>query len=197
VPKLVAVAALVAVVAGRPRADNPPKYGAPPPKYPAAQKAYKEPEYAPQPFAYEYGVKDQYTGSSFAKAETQDDYGNVQGSYTVDLPDGRVQRVTYTAAEGGFVAEVTYEGTAVYPEEPAGGYGAYKGPGAFKPPQAAYAPKAAYAPAPKAYAPAPKAYAPAPKAYAPAPKAYAPAPKAYAPAPKAYAPEPIVPKYQS
>jgi hypothetical protein len=28
-------------------------------------------------------VKDQYTGSSFAKAETQDDYGNVQGSYTV------------------------------------------------------------------------------------------------------------------
>ena len=35
----------------------------------------------------------------------------------VDLPDGRVQRVTYTSTkEGGFVADVTYEGTPVYPE---------------------------------------------------------------------------------
>ena len=93
----------------------------------------------------------------------------------VDLPDGRVQRVTYTSTkEGGFVADVTYEGTPVYPDPPKGGYGPYQGPGAFIAP-----PKSAYAPAPK--------YAPAP-----APVEYAPAP-----APAKYAPAPVVPKYSS
>ena len=61
----------------------------------------------PQPFQYEYGVKDDYSGNAFAKTETQNDLGQVQGSYKVNLPDGRVQTVTYHADhEGGFVAEV-------------------------------------------------------------------------------------------
>merc|ERR1712001_376804 len=86
----------------------------------------------PQPFQYEYGVKDDYSGNPFAKTETQNDLGQVQGSYKVNLPDGRVQTVTYRADhEGGFVAEVTYEGTPQYPEPPPGGYGPYKGPGAY------------------------------------------------------------------
>ena len=97
----------------------------------------------PQPFQYEYGVKDDYSGNAFAKTETQNDLGQVQGSYKVNLPDGRVQTVTYRADhEGGFVAEVfvmpenpqkktviiqvTYEGTPQYPEPPPGGYGPYK-----------------------------------------------------------------------
>ena len=37
----------------------------------------------PQPFAYEYGVKDEYTGAAYQKTETQNDYGVVQGSYKV------------------------------------------------------------------------------------------------------------------
>ena len=46
------------------------------------------------------------------------------GTYKVNLPDGRVQTVTYTADDyGGFVADVKYEGEAVYPPEPAEGYG--------------------------------------------------------------------------
>ena len=47
--------------------------------------------------------------------------------FQVSLPDGRIQTVTYHADhEGGFVADVTYEGTPVYPDPPAGGYGPYK-----------------------------------------------------------------------
>ena len=50
--------------------------------------------------------------------------GNVQGSFTIALPDGRIQTTTYTAThETGFIAEVTYSGTAAYPPEPQGGYG--------------------------------------------------------------------------
>merc|ERR1712080_93948 len=95
----------------------------------------------PQPFQYEYGVKDDYSGNAFAKTETQNDLGQVQGSYKVNLPDGRIQTVTYRADhEGGFVAEVTYEGTPQYPEPPPGGYGPYKGPGAYPgpPPPGSY-----------------------------------------------------------
>ena len=78
----------------------------------------------PQPYAYEYGVADDYSKANFKKAETQDAYGNVQGSFTIALPDGRIQTTTYTAThETGFIAEVTYSGTAAYPPEPQGGYG--------------------------------------------------------------------------
>merc|ERR1719225_642972 len=98
----------------------------------------------PQPYAYQYGVKDEYSGAAFEKTENQDSYGKVDGSYRVNLPDGRVQIVTYHADhEGGFVADVQYEGTAVYPPEPKGGYG--------PPPAPAYKP----APPPPKYVPAP------------------------------------------
>ena len=44
-----------------------------------------------RPFAYEYGVKDEYSGAYFDKKETQDEYGVVAGEYRVALPDGRTQ----------------------------------------------------------------------------------------------------------
>merc|ERR1719477_183174 len=124
-----------------PYGPQPRPYG-PPQKYEPAPLPYKpapvykeeEEEYAPQPYKYEYGVQDDYTNAAFAKSESQNEVGTVTGSYKVNLPDGRIQTVTYTADEvGGFKAEVTYEGTPVYPPEPKEGYGVYSGPGAFEP----------------------------------------------------------------
>ena len=127
---------------------NPPAYKAPPPSY--KKPAYKEPEYPPQPYQFEYGVSDQYTGTNFQAVENQNEKGSVVGSYTVNLPDGRIQTVTYTADDyGGFVADVKYEGEAVYPPEPEGGYGKHPHPAPkYGPPAPKYGP-----PAPK-YVPA-------------------------------------------
>merc|ERR1711913_71284 len=60
-----------------------------------------------------------------AVAEVYPDEGTAarQGSYSVNLPDGRIQHVNYHANDiDGYVAEVTYEGTAVYPEAVAVGH---------------------------------------------------------------------------
>merc|ERR1712106_990168 len=116
--KFLALSAVVALA----NAASVPAYGAP--AY--APAPYKTPveKLAPQPFAYEYGVADDYSKVSFKKAETQDAEGKVAGSFTIALPDGRIQTTTYTADHyNGFIAEVTYEGTAQYPAEPVGGYG--------------------------------------------------------------------------
>merc|ERR1712121_575033 len=49
--------------------------------------------------------------------------GLVEGSYSVNLPDGRIQTVNYHADDiDGNIAEVTYSGEAQYPPAPAGGY---------------------------------------------------------------------------
>ena len=103
-------------------ADTVPAYGAPP-AYGPPVAVYKEEKLPPQPYAYEYGVADDYSKANFRKTETQDAAGNVGGSFTIALPDGRIQTTTYTADHtNGFVAEVTYSGEAVYPPAPAGGY---------------------------------------------------------------------------
>ena len=69
------------------------------------------------PYTYTYAVADDYSKSNFNAEETSDGAGSAQGSYSVALPDGRIQHVTYTAnGYDGYVADVTYEGTAVYPE---------------------------------------------------------------------------------
>merc|ERR1739838_747691 len=70
----------------------------------------------PSPYTYTYAVADDYSNANFNAAETGDGAGNAAGSYSVALPDGRTQHVNYKADEyEGYVADVTYEGTAAYP----------------------------------------------------------------------------------
>merc|ERR1712209_279833 len=90
------------------------------PAYHAPVKAgYVADDLAEQsPYQFTYAVADDYSKSSFNAEETSDGASNVAGSYSVALPDGRIQHVKYTSnGYDGFVADVTYEGTAVYPEE--------------------------------------------------------------------------------
>merc|ERR1739846_188147 len=83
---------------------------------------HAEPAYPdePSPYTYTYAVADDYSKAAFNAAETGDGAGNAAGSYAVALPDGRTQHVKYKAdGYEGYVADVTYEGTAVYPDAPA------------------------------------------------------------------------------
>ncbi|XP_076059591.1 pro-resilin-like [Oratosquilla oratoria] len=86
---------------------------APPPHYGYAPPA---PVYhPPAKYDFDYTVKDEYSGNDFGHQESRDGY-NTKGSYYVLLPDGRLQKVSYTVnGDSGFVAEVTYEGEAKYP----------------------------------------------------------------------------------
>jgi len=79
---------------------------------------------APAEYEFHYDVSDSPStygapAAQFGAWEKRSGY-STQGSYTVKLPDGRTQIVTYTVADddSGFVAEVRYEGQAVYPPEP-------------------------------------------------------------------------------
>ena len=69
----------------------------------------------PSPYTYQYGVHDHYSGAEFAAVEAADGAGNVEGSYSVALPDGRTQSVTYHADDyTGYVADVQYDGVPQY-----------------------------------------------------------------------------------
>jgi len=116
------------------------------PAYHAPAPAYKAETYADEvsPYTYTYAVADDYSKAAFNAEETSDGASNVQGSYRVALPDGRIQTVTYTSnGYDGYVADVTYEGTAAYPEAPAPGY---KAAPAYAAPVVAHAAPAYHAP---------------------------------------------------
>merc|ERR1712117_287404 len=67
------------------------------------------------PYSYTYAVADDYSGAAFQQAENNDGTGVVDGEYSVNLPDGRIQHVKYHANDyDGYVADVTYEGEPHY-----------------------------------------------------------------------------------
>ena len=100
----IALSALVAATIAAP---------AGPPAYAPAEPAYPD---EPPVYTYQFAVKDDYTSNNFGTEEKRDGYA-ASGSYYVALPDGRLQKVAYSVnGDGGYVADVTYEGEAVYPE---------------------------------------------------------------------------------
>ncbi|XP_047478941.1 pro-resilin-like [Penaeus chinensis] len=73
-------------------------------------------EFEPAKYDFEWAVKDDDSGNDFGHQESRDG-DDTQGSYYVQLPDGRLQKVTYYVdGDSGYVADVTYEGEAQYPE---------------------------------------------------------------------------------
>ena len=54
----------------------------PPPPYGAPAGPHPVEKLPPQPFAYQYGVKDDYSGASFDKSESQNAEGIVAGKKT-------------------------------------------------------------------------------------------------------------------
>merc|ERR1712105_203804 len=84
---------------------------------PAHAASYKEPEYdGPAVYGYEYAVADDYSGAKFNAGENRDGYATT-GSYSVALPDGRLQTVNYKVADAysGYVADVQYTGAPTHP----------------------------------------------------------------------------------
>ena len=97
-------------------------------------------------YAFEYTVERNET--RYQQRESRRG-GITQGSYSVLLPDGRIQTVTYTVdGTGGFQADVTYQGEASYPVPPVSlnqGNPAYKQPGVYPSPTGYREPQVPYA----------------------------------------------------
>ncbi|KAG7161013.1 Pro-resilin-like 173, partial [Homarus americanus] len=117
-------------------AYNPcPSYNAPAHPRPSYSAAPAYPDVNSPQYNSQYAVRDDYSGNDYGHEESRDGY-NTQGTYSVLLPDGRVQRVTYYVdGDSGYVAEVTYEGEAST--------------------QPTIPPQHSYRPAPASYTPAP------------------------------------------
>ncbi|KAK8392471.1 hypothetical protein O3P69_014673 [Scylla paramamosain] len=141
-PALVAVA-LADTTSYRPLPPSPaPIYSARAPSYNAPAPSYNAPEpVSPPKYDFSWNVKDDYSSNDNGHQETRDGY-DTQGSYYVQLPDGRLQEVTYTVnGDSGFVAQVNYQGEAQYPTQQ--GYGSapsYQAPApSYRQPRPSYA----------------------------------------------------------
>ncbi|CAO1305763.1 unnamed protein product [Diamesa tonsa] len=68
-------------------------------------------------YRFSYAVKDHTSGDDFSHTQRQQN-GAVQGNYQVQLPDGRMQIVKYTADDvNGYRADVSYESQVPYPQQ--------------------------------------------------------------------------------
>ncbi|XP_053635401.1 cuticle protein 10.9-like [Cherax quadricarinatus] len=81
---------------------------------------YQQPSYAPIPYNFNYDVN---AGATNFGQQESGNGGNAKGSYWVQLPDGRLERVDYWADGSGYHATVSFQGTAKHPSyAPSYGY---------------------------------------------------------------------------
>ncbi|XP_069972541.1 pro-resilin-like [Penaeus vannamei] len=67
-------------------------------------------------YEFDWAVNHDDSDNDFGHQEARNG-DNTQGSYYVQLPDGRLQTVRYVVdGDDGYVAEVNYEGEARYPD---------------------------------------------------------------------------------
>ena len=72
-------------------------------------------EYDDPKYEFAWAVKHDSSENDFGHQEARDDEFT-SGSYYVHLPDGRLQKVSYTVdGDDGYLAEVSYEGEAHFP----------------------------------------------------------------------------------
>ena len=68
-------------------------------------------------YNFAWNVDDESSENHYGHQEARDG-DDTQGSYYVQLPDGRLQKVSYHVdGDDGYVAEVTYEGEAEFPSQ--------------------------------------------------------------------------------
>merc|ERR1719317_1078649 len=85
-------------------------------------------DYQPSPYHYEYKVHDPKDYLDFGAEEEGDGKGDVHGQYHVQLPDGRLQHVSYHVDDyNGFIADVSYDGHAEHPSYHGGHHGVSHG----------------------------------------------------------------------
>ncbi|XP_068210412.1 cuticle protein 19-like [Palaemon carinicauda] len=117
-PKVFIVLGLAAIAVADKRPFRPStSYG--PPQVSSFDRSFEgnsDESFEPAKYNFRLGVHDDSTSASFEHQEARDE-DETQGSYTVQLPDGRRQTVKYFVnGDSGYVAEVTYEGEARYPD---------------------------------------------------------------------------------
>ena len=78
-------------------------------------------------YAFNWAVSDDSSSNEFGHQEARDG-DDTQGSYYVQLPDGRLQTVKYFVdGDSGYVAEVNYEGEAQFDSVESGSFSVESG----------------------------------------------------------------------
>ncbi|XP_042885428.1 pro-resilin-like isoform X2 [Penaeus japonicus] len=104
--KVLLLLSLAAIVA----ADSREIYRPPQSSQESSESSEESFESSEAKYNFNWAVSDDSSSNEFGHQEARDG-DHTQGSYYVQLPDGRLQRVTYFVdGDSGYVAEVKYEG---------------------------------------------------------------------------------------
>ncbi|XP_042890968.1 pro-resilin-like isoform X3 [Penaeus japonicus] len=96
-------------------ADSRESYEYQPPRF-SSEESAESYESSEAKYNFNWAVSDDSSSNEFGHQEARDG-DHTQGSYYVQLPDGRLQTVKYFVdGDSGYVAEVNYEGEARYPD---------------------------------------------------------------------------------